>query len=333
MLIKCIAITIPFIFSAMTHATQNIEINLINPEKTSSILLTANTLKISLLNMPPKERDDYKISVGYNFVDVKKLTQPTFTKDQHGVVAHAQVDASGECQVTGTSGTLNPTLQKDIWDAATPEKIQEIYAEAKKTWIPSDNTKYTKSCLTYIKKSTTYTSPNIVVPTGYDVTAKVNYMGNTVASYNVVQTKKSDWMTHVGFTFTANRGESYYSEKALDSDTYTIQAQRNQSNTLYSATALFTYPVGYFGSDNFAWGWTAGLSASSDTIAVLIGPSIIIKKNVLINLGMIYQEFDELGGIYYEGQKLGSSPIDSSVLTTKSYKPSIALTVGFRFGE
>jgi hypothetical protein len=75
------------------------------------------------------------------------------------------------------------------------------------------------------------------------------------------------------------------------------------------------------------------LSANSDTIAVLIGPSLIVKKNILINLGIIFQEFEELSGSYEEGQILTNGALDSSALTKDSFKPSVALTVGFNFGD
>jgi len=151
--------------------------------------------------------------------------------------------------------------------------------------------------------------------------------------------KKTRWMTHLGFTFVANQGESYYSKKIdgaeNESDTYQITRQHSEDKYLYSATGLWTYPseFRFIYIPGTKFGWTAGLGANTNNIFVLTGPSVIIGDNILINFGAVFQQFDQLKGEYMENEDIGETPIDSGNLVDKTVKPSWAISIGYRFGN
>lgn len=144
----------------------------------------------------------------------------------------------------------------------------------------------------------------------------------------------SRWLTHYGFTFLYNRGEKYYSEfhQAGDEEGsepyYTVEAQNNKSDILYSPTILWTYP--WRQNNSFDHGLTAGLGANENSLLVLIGYSLIIGKNVIITASVAAQEFPTLNGSYKEHQRLDSS-VDSSALEEKEFDGSVGISVGFRF--
>lgn len=149
----------------------------------------------------------------------------------------------------------------------------------------------------------------------------------------VVRSEPRQWLTHVGFTFMQNKDERYYSrEIASAPGTYEVARQENEQRNKYAATVLFTYPA----SDDLSGvnvGITAGLGASAETVAVMAGLSLIFGENVLMTAGVAVQEFDVLNGVYREGQALGSTPVDSSVLMDKTYRASFMMTLGLRFGS
>ena len=144
----------------------------------------------------------------------------------------------------------------------------------------------------------------------------------------------SRWLTHYGFTFLYNRGEKYYSEfhQAGDEEGsgsyYTVEAQNNKSDILYSPTILWTYP--WRQNKSFDHGLTAGLGANENSLLVLIGYSLIVGKNVIITASVAAQEFPTLNGSYKEHQRLDSS-VDSSALEEKEFDGSVGISVGFRF--
>lgn len=148
----------------------------------------------------------------------------------------------------------------------------------------------------------------------------------------VVRSEPREWLTHVGFTFMDNQDERYFSrEIAAAPGTYEVARQGGEQDLKYAATALFTYPVSNFAS-GVNLGFTAGLGASAESVAVVAGIGIIFGENVLLTIGGAVQEFDVLKGVYREGQVLGASPVDSSALVDKAYKVSPMATLGFRFG-
>lgn len=303
----------------LASSAQDVTINLVDDVAKQSILILDDTtsIKLKVFNIPPKVSDLYQIDLGYQVLSLDPLVRQTSTQ---GAALRANCPDD-----TGTN--KDGTFLSEINKAKLPSKIQSLI----KTAVESDDGIYSKTCIAHVLKLTRSES-TVQIPTGYELSVNVKYAGASVSKHTLARTT-TDWNTHVGFSFVSNRGSAYYS-KAMVTDTgttYVIAEQNNQDSTLYSASALFTYPV--YQTNNTEFGWTAGLSASSDTIAVLFGPSIIIKKNILINLGIIYQEFDELKGIYADGMDLGATPVDSSGLVKSSFKPSIALTIGFKFGE
>lgn len=148
----------------------------------------------------------------------------------------------------------------------------------------------------------------------------------------VVRSEPREWLTHVGFTFMDNLDERYFSrEIAAAPGTYEVARQGGGQDIKYAATALFTYPVSNFAS-GVNLGFTAGLGASAESVAVVAGIGVIFGENVLFTVGAAVQEFDVLKGVYREGQALGAAPVDSSALVDKTYKVSPMATLGFRFG-
>lgn len=218
--------------------------------------------------------------------------------------------------------------EKDAVDAEHKESTQKIDAISK----------LLKEGVNAALESTTM-EKMIEISNDHDITVEVM---KSEANTNVTWAQfiyrgdgeDSRWLTHYGFTFLYNRGEKYYSEfhQAGDEEGsvpyYTVEAQNNKTDILYSPTILWTYP--WRQDKSFDHGLTAGLGANENSLLVLIGYSLIFGKNVIITASVAAQEFPALNGNYKEHQRLDSS-VDSSALEEKVFDGSVGVSVGFRF--
>lgn len=292
------------------------------PEKTSEVM-------VEVRYIPPKLQSQYVINIEYEEDFPKPLKKPESADTNPPKTDQEQGNGGGEA-VTDPCNEKEDKLNK----ISTPNGVVEFF----KT-VNGDDT-IGKECTDRLLSLTTK-SAVFEILADHKATISVVYLGSTVFAHKVSQ-PKTEWLTHVGFSFIDNRGESYYSQTEEQSVTdeqgnttsqsvHVVTKQHNQDSVLYGASVLYTYPTNKL-SDDWEFGFTAGLSANSNTVAVLVGPSLILRKNVLINLGLIAQEFDELSGTFEEGQILTGDPLDSSALTSKKFKTSLGITIGFNFG-
>lgn len=309
----------------LSIAQQNvIDINLGSGSSSSSRLISEGVKEVTVVvkYIPPKLMMHYSINLEYIENQPAPLKQSTERGSESGNAGVQKNNSTDPC-----TKFLN-----GLDNLNTSKAVVEHFKNAKDIDL---------SCHERALDKTTKRATFYVIP-GYKVVATVSDMSGSVYELSVA-TPVKNWYSHVGFSFVHNRGVSYYSKSVEQISTdeqgitssqtvHQITEQHNQDDLNYGASVLYTYGIHDFG-DIWEFGFTAGLSANSDTIAVLIGPSLIVKKNILINLGIIFQEFEELSGSYEEGQILTNGAVDSSALTKDSFKPSVALTIGFNFGD
>lgn len=164
----------------------------------------------------------------------------------------------------------------------------------------------------------------------HGVNTSIEVTHNNEAYTAEIGVKPVEWVTHVGFTFAANKNNKFYSKETKDTPVqYEIAEQEKRSNIDYGATILFTYPMASWKSLQF--GPTAGLASDASTIAVVFGGSIILNHNVVITLGIEAKQFEELNGLYTEGQNVGEKAVDSSILNEKQFKFAPMISIGYKF--
>lgn len=311
---------------AISNASQVVEIQLGtgSVNKVTLIPKGIDSITVIVRHIPPKLMDQYSIDVSYQKDALAPFVRPS----------NPQTPAAVLGIVNPCTASAEQTFETNIQATKTPDEVVNLIIQA------NSNANITKACVTHIVNQTTKTM-DVSLIAEYQATLAVSYIG-TIQSTTIVKSPKQEWLTHVGFSFVSNRGTSYFSKpeqteiindqgvSSIETN-YRITEQKNQDSWLYAASALFTYPMS--SNENFNWGLTAGLSANSDTVAVLVGPSLIVQKNLLINFGVIFQEFDELSGTYEENQLITGDAIDSSVLSKQSFKPSVAITIGYNFGN
>ena len=142
---------------------------------------------------------------------------------------------------------------------------------------------------------------------------------------------KSKWITTFGLGFYENKDQSYFTKPSSipDSPGYILQEQSDRSDLSYTAQVVFTYP--FWEYKGFEVGFSAGLGASQDSIQAMIGPGFVFGKNVVFTVGLTAQEVTVLKGQYSVGDNIGDQPLDSTMLTDKTYKSTIMYALTFRF--
>lgn len=142
---------------------------------------------------------------------------------------------------------------------------------------------------------------------------------------------KSKWITTFGLGFYENNDKSYFTEANGNPENpgYIIQEQTNRSDLSYTAQVVFTYP--FWESNGFGVGFSAGLGASQDSIQAMVGPGFVFGKNVVLTVGITAQEVTVLKGQYSEGDDIGDQPLDSTMLTDKTYTDTWMAALTFRF--
>ena len=313
------------LWGASVHAnTNNIVIDLADQgTKTVYVANSVDSVSVQLINLPPKLRNYYSINTDYQRVTID-LFQP---------VSPGAGVANDNCLLAIAAERAKLNQIND------PNNIPTTLANIEQALIANpdcNNTHMTQ--INSLRQSTIYTTNNIQLMKDYLLTIEVVENGNTIASRLVKRPEDDkEWLTHVGFSFVKNRGQSWYSKgvtetvDGADSTSYIVAKQNNNPEYIYTPSILFTYPM--VKGESVDWGYTAGLSSDSESIAVLLGGSAIIKKNFILSFGVVFQEFEELNGTYHEGMVLQDGAVDSTSLTSSSFKSSFAITFGFRFGD
>lgn len=301
-------------------------------------------IRVVLHNMVPAYAHYYKLNIS----EVSNSINIPLTRDISSLnfpVVEESVEGEFELsfEAGGDTDCLEQNLKENvraILHADSESKVAECVGEIKKWLLINQEKDLFKKKVELAKKvieSTTITK-EYTSKSDTDVTIRVaNERPSPILKYKISHKKKRNpWVTHLGFTFAYNQGDSYFSEAVMgepdgdsESVSYEITKQFSDHDILYSATGLWTYKF----SENHGFGWTAGLGANSNSILIMTGPSYVLGDNFIVNVGAIIQEFDQLKGNYKEGQNIGTSPIDSNNLVEKSFGVTWGLTLGFRFGS
>lgn len=160
----------------------------------------------------------------------------------------------------------------------------------------------------------------------------------TLASFSAEP--KPEWIAHVGFVFIDNDDERFFSKEiksdvdGMETTTYQITASSDRDDYKYAAMGMYTYPFANLTNDrDWQLGFTAALGTDSSNIAVGVGVSLVVYKNVMISFLAVGTEFDVLKGQYKVGQDIGESQIASADLVDQTFKFSPSIAISFKFGS
>jgi hypothetical protein len=274
---------------------------------------------LKIININPFEKNNYSIRLNQILTLPVAFEKPEVDEPKVGDKKNADIVA-----LRALEGCSSVTKIKKLFDGKVSEAIAVLKSKGNELYPMCDG--YISSVISdsiiYIKFQT---SP------GLKTSIEVTYNG--IGHTTVVETKPIEWVTHVGFTFAQNKNNKFYSkERAAAGDApafYEVSQQERRSNLDYGATVLFTYPMKTYKTIQF--GPTAGLASDANTIAVVIGGSIIFNQNIVITLGLESKQFDDLNGMYKEGQNIGDKAIDSSSLNEKQFKVAPMISIGYKF--
>lgn len=295
---------------------------------------TSGAAYVRILNMLPSRLPSYVLEYESTrismpaWTDPRKTSPATLAGTSCGAL-HGAIDDV----LKATEEAALPVLLETMADAsrAAEQEMAKAAAEAKKSGgTPAGG------CADYVDAAdelAVSTRKLVVLDIRRGSEATLRMRRGELKREIVLRSEPRQWLTHVGFTFMDNKDERYYSrEIAAAPGTYEVARQSGNQRYKYAATALFTYPMSNHAS-GVDVGFTAGVGASAENVAVIAGVGILFGENVLLTVGAAVQEFDVLSGVYQEGQVLGAQPVDSSALADKTYKTSVMATLGFRFGS
>jgi hypothetical protein len=288
--------------------------------------LTTTTQKpgkvyLKIVNMLPSLKDSYFVSL-----DEKNVPVTPFTRPSNPAVA---LTADPIC--TSIDADITSILAAAQEDSVLSKLINRLRQSIKTAKALTAN-QCNPQLLINAKTTLDATQVNIVADlnANTEILLSVGRIGvDSTLGDAVFTAKPKEWMTHIGFTFLDNKSIQYYSKKV--GNDYIISEQNTDSDILYAASILFTYPFYSNGDNSFGVGWSAGLGAASDTIQVTTGLSLIFAQNFVLNFGATAMQFDKLKGTYEEGQNIGQDSLDSSAMSDKQFDVGGSITLGYRF--
>lgn len=278
------------------------------------------TVNIRVVNIAPAHREKYSFEISSQIIGVKPFVRP---EQQDPFV---QEDGNDKAKQQGCNSLISATEQLSKEDIGS-DKISVLVDKIGKLLKEVDS----NVCETAINAAKNY-----VAQTQLNIEAKVEYGSELTVTIladrkNISEikliNKPVEWMNHVGFTFAWDRNDNYFSKE--NGGTYSIAKQNNNSDIVYSATVLFTYPI--LGDRQYGFGWSTGMGLAQDSIQLSTGPSFILGENFIFNFGIMVMQFERLKGIYKKGDNIGAQPLDSSAFTDKEYDLTFSTTLGYRF--
>jgi hypothetical protein len=280
---------------------------------------------IHIKNMHPLRRDSYRIKINQMTTAPVGLDRPIVNKKTPDE-SELSSDSPDDC---GGAQKFIDKIENDEFKSDSMD-LDELRRFA-------DDATLTGPCqeliASYIDLSETRIRFNADVGTKTSISVSIDSSTHKAE----IEVKPVEWVTHIGFTFASNKENKYYSREVPETGEgmavvpahFEIARQVNRGSIDYAATVLFTYPMCTTGS--IKWGPTAGLAADTNTVGVVAGISAIFNHNIVLALGVEVKQFDELKGIYVDGQNIGSKATDSADLTDKQYKAAPMISLGYKF--
>lgn len=289
---------------------------------------------LRVINMLPTQRGNYSITQNSELVPISAFTKPTpndISVDSDGAPLSPATNTPCE-DLKSVMDDVNDATAEDSAFVSNVAKLRNHYDLAQKvTNDDNDNNNCGQGLLTAAEQTIKNTALNITLDLEPNTKSTVTVIRNNVVKNTAnFEAKRTQWMTHMGFTFVDNRGQSYYS-KFDGTSSYTVSKQNNNDDILYAATVLFTYPFWQTPGHGFGVGWTAGIGSTLDNIQVTTGVGLIIGDNFLINIGGTAMQFEELKGTYAVNDDLGSTAVDSTDLVTEEFGFALSLSLGYKF--
>jgi len=368
--LKCLLFT-SFCFAAETESPEeSFLLNLATDQNREVNAIRSGVIEITIYNMLPARPDAYVIPLERSDREVPELTNPLDNKavgsgsvsdqstiivfDSNNTFITVEVEEARlfDCdelyekvQIVENLANENqvPNAMAELNDVAQSARSQEASTEnsvcGTSTLYPLISGTFLRNWLSKIKQFNENRNRTLTTTIRRNELLRVSVLRDNFESTLLVNGPQKLFYSHVGFSFIRDKSNAFYSEK-VDGDensqaTYVISQQTDRKDWTQGASALFTFPITTFGKDkgqDWELGLTAGLGTDTESVAAILGASLIVHSNILIMAGASFQEFDELNGIYEIGQNVGENAIDSSALSEKTFKPSFNFTIGFRFG-
>jgi len=143
--------------------------------------------------------------------------------------------------------------------------------------------------------------------------------------------RQDRWLIHYGVAFAANRDKEYFVDSSGEQNV--ITQKRDKSNPKLLPSILFSYEHrSLCNGDGICFTPTAGIGTDSNTLAFLLGVSMIIGDNLILTLGASVYKAQQLLGEYHEGQILPEGS-ESIALQTEGYATAPFFSLGFRFSS
>lgn len=144
---------------------------------------------------------------------------------------------------------------------------------------------------------------------------------------------RGEWRLSYGFTFVPDREREFFTRQLEDDpQKFRIVEKERRDNGSFLPSVLFTWLPAKDRQKSWSHGFTAGLGADTDNIAVLAGYSWTYNENLTLTLGAAVHQESRLEGSFSEGQIVEQN-LDSGVLNDEVFKPVPYLGVSFRFGS
>jgi hypothetical protein len=188
-----------------------------------------------------------------------------------------------------------------------------------------------------------FNTPQVLGPFGVDSGQQLRVTVQRLADSGAVEKtwttvlsagSRGEWLTTYGMTFVRNDNQRFYAKPGTEANKFVITPERESEKREVSfiPAVMFSWVPSDQRGRYVTFSPTAGVGATSDTFAVLVGGTATVNLNLGFTLGVAFSNHQRLSGKYVPGQTV-SENLTEAQLHRNAKLPAVFFAATLRFGQ
>ncbi|MDP9190631.1 MAG: hypothetical protein M3P06_02875 [Acidobacteriota bacterium] len=142
--------------------------------------------------------------------------------------------------------------------------------------------------------------------------------------------RSGEWRVLYGFNYVPDDDDHFFlRENTTTAGTYDIVEERGDNDFSFVPTIFASWQANRPGP--LSWGLSGGMGFDTDKPVIFVGPSVIFRQNISLNLGLVMKERRRLDPQLDRTKPLPALLDNEKLYRTDGYRPNWFIGIGFRF--
>jgi hypothetical protein len=238
--------------------------------------------------------------------------------------------APGDCSAVVSNFQANLANAEDEQDVAA--KISEARLEAAKCPAPA-----TTQVETVVRERTEFRSREYPKGLSRGESLIVTVTRGAGADQKkwileITTGRSGEWRVLYGFNYVPDNDDHFFlRENTTTAGTYDIVEERGDNDLNFVPTIFASWQANRPGA--LSWGLSGGMGFDSDKPHVFVGPTVVFRQNISLNLGLVMHERRRLDPQLDRTKPLPTLLDNEKLYRTDGYRPNWYIGIGFRFDK